>query len=97
MTKPTHTTPTKVRATTTRPGRVARWLADVGLGYVLMLTASIGGLVWLVAIHLFGMRHDAALIVSLFAGAGAFARAHQLVSRVRTRGETESEVNDETS
>ncbi|WP_329258733.1 hypothetical protein OG417_21315 [Actinoallomurus sp. NBC_01490] len=94
MTKPTtHTTPTKARATTTRPGHIARWLADLGLGYVLMLTASIGGLIWLVAIHLFGIRHDAALILSLAAVAGAFARAHQLASRaVAARQETDPEV-----
>jgi hypothetical protein len=94
MSKPTtHTTPAKARATRP-PGRVARWLADLGLGYVLMLCASIGGLVWLAAIHLVGMRHDAALIVSLAAGAGAFARAHQLASRaVTARQENEPEAS----
>jgi hypothetical protein len=98
MTKPTtHKAPAATtHATKSAASPVGRWLADLGLGYVVMLAASIGGLVWLTAIHLTSMRHDAALILSLLAGVGAFARAHQLAARADTRARAdtdEPEVN----
>jgi hypothetical protein len=98
MTKPTtHKAPAATTpAAKTAAGPVGRWLADLGLGYVVMRAASIGGLVWLAAIHLIGMRHDAALTLSLLAGVGAFARAHQLAARADARAPAdtdEPEVN----
>jgi predicted lipid-binding transport protein (Tim44 family) len=101
MTKPTtHKAPAaKTPAARPAAGPLGRWLADLGFGYFVMLCASIGGLVWLAAIHLIGIRHDAALILSLLAGVGAFARAHQLAARAAasaradTETDTESEVN----
>ena len=88
------TRPTIPAAHAARPraGRISRWLADLGFAWVLMLTASIGGLVWLAAIHLAGMRHDAALILSLAASVGALIRAHQLAARAVAARHKDPEV-----
>jgi hypothetical protein len=78
-------------------GPLARWLADLGLGYVLMLAASIGGLVWLAAIHLVLMRHGPALMLSVLSGAGSLtgmcrARARAVAAARAERRSRESEV-----
>jgi hypothetical protein len=98
MTKPTtHKAPAaKTLTAKSAAGPVGRWLAGVGLGWIVMLCAGIGGLAWLVLIHPLGMRHDAALILSLLTGVGAFGLAHQLASGATTcaRADTdEPEVN----
>jgi len=76
-----NTTPAHKAAAKPPVGPLGQWLADLGLGYVLMLCASIGGLAWLVAIHLAGMRHDAALLLSLEVGIGVFALVNRLAVR----------------
>ncbi|MGH3377646.1 MAG: hypothetical protein ACRDS0_03790 [Pseudonocardiaceae bacterium] len=69
-----HSTNKKTHAAGTSVGPVGRWLADLGLGYVLMLAANIGGLVWLVMIYPLGMRHGPAVMLSIGAGLLTFGQ-----------------------
>ena len=64
-------------ATVPPAGPIARWLADLGLGYVLMLAVSIGGLVWLAAMHLVLMLHGPALMLRTARAAQPASRAVQ--------------------
>lgn len=79
---------------TREPTALRRFVASLALVDVVMVAGIAGGGVWLAAVHLVGMRHDAAFLLSVLAAVAAFVRL------VRTRGTPAAgldEVDEEVS